>query len=261
MVFKKEDALGNSIGKTVGFYSAGESLVFFIITLVYSFPIAYFCLFLGVQAAFHLIIVWYLLSHRDFFFLTDTKKPLAVVNTANKITLFRITVVPVLLFLILGSSRYPVLPALIPLLVLTFLSDLADGFISRKNHERTFIGQILDSSGDYLVVGLVAGFYYILKLLPNWLFILILGRLIFNPLCMLILFWIFKKPEPNTTFWGKITIASLMILLVLELLRLVVPLMGAVLFYVEIAAAVILGFSMVDKGYYFIKNLTRPRRR
>jgi phosphatidylglycerophosphate synthase len=176
---------------------------------------------------------------------------------ANKITLFRITVVPVLLFLILGYSQRQVLPVLIPLLALTFLSDLADGFVSRKNHERTFIGQILDSSSDYLAVGLVAIFYYVLKLLPLWLFIFILGRLIFNPLCVLILCRVFKKLEPNTTIGGKITIASLMILFVLEPLGLILPGMETICFYFEIAVTVILGFSLVDKGIYFIKHLVR----
>jgi phosphatidylglycerophosphate synthase len=187
--------------------------------------------------------------------MIDTKTPLTRINTANKITLFRITMVPVLLFLILGSSRYPVLPALFPLLGLTFLSDMADGIIARKNHERTFIGQILDSSSDYLLVGLAAIFYYVRRLLPMWLFVFILGRLIFTPLCVWILFRVFKKLEPATTTWGKITIASLMILLVFELLRLVSPWGG--LFYVEIAAAGVLGISMVDKGVYLVKNLRR----
>ncbi|MDR0589719.1 MAG: CDP-alcohol phosphatidyltransferase family protein [Spirochaetaceae bacterium] len=259
MAFRNRDGLINSIWKTLGLYSAGEFVLFLIITLIYSFPVLYFCLFLAVQTAFHLIIAGYLLCHRDFFFVIDTKTPLTVINTANKISLFRITMVPVLLFLILGYPRYPVLPALIPLLILTFLSDLADGFVSRKNHERTFIGQILDSSSDYLAVGLVAIFYYGLRLLPGWLFILILGRLLFNPLGMLILFLTHKKLEPTTTVWGKITIASLMILLVLEVLRLAVPRIGGICFYIEVAAGGILGFSLIDKGIYFIKNFTRRR--
>ena len=259
MIFKK-DPLVNSIWKTAGLYSAGESLVFFIFTLVYSFSPLFFCLFLGVQAAFHLIMVWYLLSHRDFFFMVETKKKLDRVNTANKITLFRITMTPVLLFLILGSVQYRVLPVLLPLLILTFLSDLADGHISRINHERTFMGQILDSSGDYLLVGLIAIFYRVLKLLPGWLFLLILVRLIFNPLCMMILFWVHKKWEPHTTIGGKITIASMMGLFIPELLRLVFPGITLLCSYIEIFVAVILGLSLVDKGVYFVKKLAGPHR-
>jgi phosphatidylglycerophosphate synthase len=163
--------------------------------------------------------------------------------------------VPVLLVLILGTTRYRVLPVLIPLLTLTFLSDLADGYVARTKHERTFIGQILDSSGDYLVVGLLTILYRFLNILPLWLFSLILLRLILNSLGMMILFRRRKKLEPNTTIGGKIAIAFVMILFVLELLRLLFPGMGPFCFYGEILTAVILGLSLVDKGIYFLKNL------
>jgi CDP-diacylglycerol--glycerol-3-phosphate 3-phosphatidyltransferase len=187
--------------------------------------------------------------------MVETKKKLDRLNAANKITLFRITMAPVLLFLILGATRYRVLPVLLPLMALTFLSDVADGSISRINHERTFIGQILDSSGDYLMVGLIAVFYWILELLPGWLFLLILLRLIFNSLCMLSLFLVHKKLKPATTIGGKITIASMMGLFILELLRLAFPGIPPLCFYIEIFAAVILCLSMVDKGVYFVKKL------
>jgi phosphatidylglycerophosphate synthase len=259
MTLDKKEPLIASIWKTVGLYSAGEVLVFFTVTLVYSFSLVYFCLFFVVQTVFHLMVIWYLLRHRNFFFMIETQKPLHSINTANKITLFRITMTPLLLFLILKSSRYQVFPVLLPLLVLTFLSDLADGHISRVNHEQTFIGRILDSSGDYLVVGLLAIFYYVLNFIPKWLFILILLRLIVNPLGVLILFRRHKRLEPNTTMGGKITIAFLMVLFVLELLRLRFPEIGIVCFYGEIAAALILIFSLVDKGIYFVKNFTIPQ--
>jgi phosphatidylglycerophosphate synthase len=258
MIINKKDPLTASIWKTVSLYSAGEFLVFFIAGLVYSFSFLYFCLFFAVQTVFHLMVIWYLLGHRHFFFMIETKTPLKVINAANKITLFRITMVPLLLFLILRASRDQVLPILIPLLVLTFLSDLADGHVSRVNHEQTFIGRILDSSGDYLVVGLLAVFYYVLNFIPNWLFILILLRLIFNPLGVLILFRKYKRLEPNTTMGGKITIAFLMVLFVPELLRLRFPGLGTLCFYGEIIAAIILGLSLVDKGIYFVKNFTVP---
>jgi CDP-diacylglycerol--glycerol-3-phosphate 3-phosphatidyltransferase len=259
MIINEKESLAASIWKTVGLYSAGECLVFFIAALVYSFSFLYFCLFFAVQTVFHLMIIWYLLGHRDFFFMVETKTPLKVINMANKITLFRITMAPLLLFLILRASRDQVLPVLIPLLILTFLSDLADGHVSRVNHEQTFIGRILDSSGDYLVVGLLAVFYYFLNFIPNWLFILILLRLIFNPLGVLILFKKYQRLEPNTTMGGKITIAFLMILFVPELLRLRFPGLRALCFYGEIIAAIILGLSLVDKGIYFVKNFTAPR--
>jgi phosphatidylglycerophosphate synthase len=120
------------------------------------------------------------------------------------------------------------------------------------------MGQILDSSGDYLMVGLIAVFYRVLKLLPGWLFLLILLRLIFNPLCMMILFWVRKKLEPNTTIGGKITIASMMGLFIPELLRLVFPGITLLCSYIEIFAAAILGLSLVDKGVYFVKKLRGP---
>jgi phosphatidylglycerophosphate synthase len=75
----------------------------------------------------------------------------------------------------------------------------------------------------------------------------------------MILFLVHKKLEPNTTIGGKITIASMMSLFVLELLRLILPGITPLCFYIEIFVAVILGLSMVDKGIYFVKKLRESK--
>jgi phosphatidylglycerophosphate synthase len=148
---------------------------------------------------------------------------------------------------------------LLPLAVLTFLTDLADGLVSRINRERTFIGQILDSAGDYLVLGIMSIVYYIFRLLPAWLFLLILSRLIFHILCMTILYRVRKRLEPRTTIFGKITIASMMMLFIIEVAGVILPRVRAFIIYVEITAAALIGLSIIDKALYFVTLYQAPR--
>jgi hypothetical protein len=123
----RNDPLVISIGKTIGLYSGVEALIFLVISLIYRFPGRFFLLFLGFQVFFHLIVFLYLISRRDYFFIVSTGERLKRVNWANKITLVRITMLPLLLCLILAAQDYPLFPILLPLAALTILTELADG--------------------------------------------------------------------------------------------------------------------------------------
>jgi phosphatidylglycerophosphate synthase len=254
----RNDPLVISIGKTIGLYCGIETLLFFLISLIYRFRGGLFLLFLGIQSFFNLIVLLYLISRRHYFFIVATGERLTRVNGANKITLFRITMLPLLLCLILAAQDYPLFPVLLPLIILTFLTDIADGLVSRINRERTFIGQILDSAGDYLVLGLMAIIYSIFKLLPVWIFLLILFRLLFHALCMTILYRVRKKLEPRTTLFGKIAIASMMVLFVAEAAGVILPRIRGFIIYVEIAAGALTGLSVIDKAVYFVTRCLAP---
>ncbi|MDR1902568.1 MAG: CDP-alcohol phosphatidyltransferase family protein [Treponema sp.] len=243
--------IDRSIFYTVAVYSLSETLFFLVIAWLYSFKAAFFLLFLGVQSVFHLIVYLYLRSHAALFTIIKTGEQLGKINLANRITLLRITLAPVLLFLILALKNEKVLPILLPVIAFTFLTDLADGYVSRTRGESTMIGRILDSASDYLLLGIVAISYYIFGILPHWLFWLMIFRLSLHCVLMLVLYRIRKKLIPETTVFGKIFVASSMALLAIELLGLIFLRLKPYVAYIELAAGILIGLSIIDKCRYF----------
>ena len=236
-------------------YYLAESAVFFTIAVVYAFPLGFFCLFLAVQITLDAIVCLFLILKQKFFYLVKTGKPLSSVNLASKITLFRITMIPSVLFLIIALRTYPVGPVLALFIGLTCLSDLFDGYISRRRGEETFIGKILDSSSDYLLLGVVAIAYYFYRLLPAWLFWLILSRLLLHSLGMMVLFLLRRKLVPQTTIFGKIAVAATMVLFVYKPAAVIFPLMKSGTAFVEICSGVLIALSLVDKGIYLTRGI------
>ena len=80
-----------------------------------------------------------------------------IMNTPNKITVFRIILVPVFLalFMLNIPFRYFVAAALFGLAAIT---DAIDGRLARKNNAVTVFGQFLDPIADKMLVA--AGLYY-----------------------------------------------------------------------------------------------------
>jgi phosphatidylglycerophosphate synthase len=243
-----------SIISTVAAFFLGESAVFFILSRLYGFNVGYFLLFLAAEAGFDLVISVFLILNQGFFFNIRSGGAELRVNLSNKITLFRITMLPFLIFLIYASRTRSVGPALVISIALTFLSDFVDGRLARAKNLETYMGKILDSASDYLVLGATTAALCFFRQIKTWLFLLIAGRLFIHSLGMMILYLVRKKLSPQTTILGKVTIAAIMVFLVLE---------SAVLFlgrplwmdYVEIAVGAVIFLSVIDKVVYFAKSL------
>ena len=257
MAESKNEMLQKSIIKLICSYYAAELAVFFIITLVYAIPIAFFFLFLAVQTIFLTGISMFLIAKRNFFYLVSTGEILHTVNLATKITLFRISMIPVVIFQTIALKSHSVGHALAFFLGLTCLSDLFDGYVSRRLKQVSYMGKILDSSCDYLLVGVVAITYYIYHLLPSWLFWLMISRLLIHSIGMLILYILSGKLVPQTTIFGKIATATGMIILVYKPAELVFPVLKLATVYVEIGAGVLIALSLADKGIFLIRGISR----
>lgn len=240
-----------SIAATVLAFFLGETAVFFVLVRLYRLSTGFFLFFLAAEAAFHLAVALLLIGKRAFFYNLQTGLPERGVNLSNKITLFRITMLPFLLFLI-AAQNHGVGPALVIATALTFVSDFFDGRLARAKNMETYMGKLLDSASDYLLLGTTTAAFFLLARLKTWLFAVIIGRLCVNALGMTILSLVRKKLSPQTTFLGKVTIAAIMILLVIESLALF---MGAPFWlgYVEAAAGIMVGLSVFDKAVYFVK--------
>jgi CDP-diacylglycerol--glycerol-3-phosphate 3-phosphatidyltransferase len=237
-----------------------ESAIFFVFCRIYGFSTDFFVLFLAVQAGFDLVISAFLILNRGFFYNIRSGEAETRVNISNKITLFRITMLPFLIFLIYASRKQSIGPVLVVSIALTFLSDFVDGRLARAKNLETYMGTILDSASDYLVLGVTTATLCFFRLIKTWLFLLIAGRLFIHSFGMMILYFVRKKLSPQTTILGKVTIAIIMVFLVLE---------SAALFlgrpswmdYAEITVGAVIFLSIIDKIVYFAKSFGEFRNR
>lgn len=70
----------------------------------------------------------------------------------NVLSFFRLALIPVFVWLYVWEKNYP---ATVVVLVVSSLSDLADGFIARRFHMITALGKALDPIADKLTQGIM----------------------------------------------------------------------------------------------------------
>ncbi len=230
------------------------------------------CLYNGIQLrdqlpffltslAAHGIILAFLLVLKADFYVESSGKKLGRVNLANILTLIRISSLPTILFLILGSLGRPIPPLLFILIALVFLTDLLDGMVCRVMKQGTKIGRMLDSFSDYCLLIVLSIVLYAYRLIHPWYFGIILGRLFFQALGMAIFFLAGKPLEPRPTLFGKIAVASTMILYALGILNgFFRPRFDTAFLALEITAAVLLCVSVIDKALVFIRHISGASR-
>jgi phosphatidylglycerophosphate synthase len=191
-----------------------------------------------------------LLMNRQLFYNEADGKALERVNIVNALTLFRLSSLPTLLFLLDESRRHPVMPLLLAVASLAFLSDFLDGQLARKLKQVTRVGRILDSTSDYAVLIAVSIGFYLYGLAPAWFFILVMVRLIYHAAFMVILSKRVGQLQPETSILGKCAIAVTMGIYGTELLGFLVPAVPRLLIEIlEYAAGVVIAASIVDKAF------------
>jgi CDP-diacylglycerol--glycerol-3-phosphate 3-phosphatidyltransferase len=91
------------------------------------------------------------LIKKSFAWLPDMTEKGALLNFPNTITLLRVTVIPVLFFLLLSPGQTGSL-IIAGLFILAALTDLLDGYLARKYEIVTVMGKFLDPIADKLIV-------------------------------------------------------------------------------------------------------------
>jgi phosphatidylglycerophosphate synthase len=217
--------------------------------------------FLVVCTLYHALLLFMLLLFKSDFKKVPSGERLERVNLANAVTLFRLTSMPTLLFLVLAARDYKIRAPLLGLVVLVFSTDFVDGYISRKAGEVTKVGKMMDSTSDYVLLIVLTIVFYYFSLVPHWFFLLVTARLALQVVFVFILIFVNRKIEPKTTFMGKAAVASIMVLYAVEVLRLIFG-VGRIGFVVvlEWATAAIVLLSMVDKVMAFARELPRSAR-
>jgi len=91
------------------------------------------------------------LIKKSFAWMPDLTEKGARLNFPNVITLLRVTIIPVLFFLLLSPGRNGSL-IIAGLFILAALTDLLDGYLARKYEIVTVMGKFLDPIADKLIV-------------------------------------------------------------------------------------------------------------
>ncbi len=116
-------------------------------------------------------------------------EPHTVSSIPNLLTLFRLTMVPVVIWLILVQN----LKIAFYLFLLAGITDAIDGYLARKWNSQTELGAYLDPAADKsLIVGIFITLGF-LGLIPSWLVLVIVSRDIFIVGAILIS-WLMAHP-------------------------------------------------------------------
>ncbi|HEY9053184.1 MAG TPA: CDP-alcohol phosphatidyltransferase family protein [Rectinemataceae bacterium] len=260
----RRKSLNRSIGATTASYFLVQCAIFLAFSLPGRFIREYGAAFLSTSLAFHVTVYLLLMLFKEDFKKEETQERLGSINLANRITLFRLSTLPTLLYLVMAAKTHGIRYPLLALVVFIFITDFLDGYVSRRGREVTKIGRMMDSASDYsLLVVLTLVFRYY-GLIPYWFLALVLARLGIQALLMAILIAVKRRIEPKTTFMGKVTVASIMVLYCIEVLNLITsgfsPEVERALEYI-VAGIVVAGVG--DKVWSFASSLGggNPRRR
>ena len=155
---------------------------------------------------------------------------------------------------------------IVALLCIVLLSDLLDGKIARKTKKVTIIGTYLDAISDYSLLILLSSTFFLNSLMPWWLWTGIITRFSFTAIMTIILSRSKKLSTINPTFFGKFSVAIVMLTIVLELINysnftsiaifLTLGKNFGILNFIEISTLIIVILSVADKIYY-IFNLNQ----
>ena len=93
-------------------------------------------------------------------------------NTANKLTMIRVVLIPV--FIVLLYLGYTI-PALAVFIVAS-VTDFVDGYVARKYHLVTDFGKFMDPLADKLLVMSAMSWFVEVGWMPGWAFFIVLAR-------------------------------------------------------------------------------------
>lgn len=243
------------IARLISLYGVIQSIILFAVFYFFHLSKYSFYAFFMFNLLWHLVVYFYLVSHTDAFYKTETAEQLDDINLANVISLFRASaIMPVGYLIWFSQENRAVLYCAIIYAALIFLTDTVDGFIARKLHETTQLGEMIDSMCDYALLIFISGLFYERKILPLWFFILLFIRLFAQAYGMVKFIALGFPMEPVSTIGGKITIASTMILYFVALLSMLIdnPVFTRIVdIYVLICAALIFIFLFEKLGMFF----------
>lgn len=171
-------------------------------------------------------------------------------NLPNKLTLFRVILIPFFVFFLLapyfeGYGNY----IAVAIFIVAGITDFLDGKIARKYHLVTNFGKFMDPLADKLLVSSALICLVALNKIPAWIVIVIIAR-------EFIISGFRLVAADNgvviaASYWGKFKTAFQMVTVIVLILNIpgeVFAVIGTVLIYISLVLTVI---SLID---YIAKN-------
>jgi phosphatidylglycerophosphate synthase len=209
-----------SVVATVLASTAVQAGLFVVIADTYGVSGYFVRLFFLVMGLSNLTLLAFLLIMRDDFYILPEGTQLDRINLANVLSVSRISSTPMVLFLLILSRDHDIAAFTIVFTSLVFLTDLFDGHVSRKHHQRTRIGVYLDAVSDYAILIAVSIAFDYYDLISRWLFIAVMFRLLFMFAGMAALLLYHGRVDAGSTLWGKILVSATMVLYAASLFEL-----------------------------------------
>lgn len=93
-------------------------------------------------------------------------------NTANKLTLLRVIMIPAFMILLYLDYRY----AALIVFVVASLTDFIDGYIARHYNQITDFGKFMDPLADKLLVTSAMVWFVEMGMMPAWVLLFVIAR-------------------------------------------------------------------------------------
>ena len=172
-------------------------------------------------------------------------------NLPNVLTIFRVILTPIFIYLLFSSSMYSNLYALI-IFILASVTDAFDGYYARKYNIETEFGNFLDPLADKILVSSAFISFYLLDLIKLWMVVVILSRDFFIT-CLRI---VMKKNGQSlkTSRIAKSKTAVQLILIIFILIFLAVEKMEASMF--SLFGNIILEYNIVYNATFIVSIFT-----
>ena len=178
-------------------------------------------------------------------------------NLANKLTMFRIILIPFFL-LALYVLPFPWGRYIgVGLFVVAALTDFADGYIARKYHMITNFGKFMDPLADKMLVGAALIYLTEVQIVPAWATVVIISREFLISGCRLIAAE--KGQVIAAGFWGKVKTAFTLVALPVLLLPLpldyaFLPAMNMILIFFMVLLTVLSAADYLAKNKGVLKD-------
>ena len=166
-------------------------------------------------------------------------------NTANKLTMLRVVLIPVFLILLYWDVPFHMLYALV-IFILASVTDFVDGYIARHYNMITDFGKFMDPMADKMLVMAALLWFVQMGRLPAWAMLIVIVREF--AVTALRLMAVERGRVIAAAWSGKVKTASTMVCIVLMLL----PIPQVV---DRICTAVIVLTTIYYGVEYFMKNL------
>ena len=165
-------------------------------------------------------------------------------NTANKLTIFRVILVPVFLIVLymgFNGSNYVALA----IFIIASITDAVDGYIARSRKQITDFGKFLDPLADKILVLAAMLWFVETGVLPAWAVLIVIIREF--AVTALRLVAASRGDVIAAGLSGKIKTVASMVCLIILFLEIPVAL-------VYVCIAVIVATTVVSGVDYFVKN-------